>query len=45
MCRWSDLFCAFPNAAEAGGEKAMIKVVARRNLFMMVSFSVGVSGL
>jgi hypothetical protein len=38
MRRWSDLLCAFPNAATAGAENATINAKARRSLLMMVSF-------
>ena len=38
MRRWSDLLCAFPNAATAGAENATINAKATRSLLMMVSF-------
>ena len=38
MRRWSDLLCAFPNAATAGAENATINAKATRSLLMMLSF-------
>src|SRR5262245_61231606 len=38
MRRWSDLLCAFPNAARAGAENATINAKATRSLLMMLSF-------